>query len=211
MKVFPHGVPICKRLFDLLLTLLGMVVFLPAMLVVALLLLVIQGWPLFFCQPRPGFHGEIFTLCKFRSMRSATDRKGNPLPDGQRITKFGKFLRATSLDELPELFSVLKGEMSMVGPRPLLVEYLDRYTPEQARRHEALPGITGWAQVNGRNDISWEEKFRLDVWYVDNWSLALDIRILFMTVGTVFKREGVSKTGHATTPYFMGSEKEENE
>jgi sugar transferase EpsL len=211
MKLFPHGVPVPKRLFDLLLSLLGLVIALPVMLVIALLLLVIQGWPLFFCQKRPGYQGEVFTLCKFRSMRSATDRQGNPLPDEKRITKFGKLLRASSLDELPELYSVFKGEMSLVGPRPLLVEYLDRYTPDQARRHEALPGITGWAQVNGRNDISWEEKFQLDVWYVDNWSLWLDIRILFMTVGAVFKREGVSKTGHATTPYFMGSEKEEKE
>ena len=210
MKFFPRGVPVSKRIFDLVVTLIGLVIALPVMLVVAVLLLVIQGWPLLFCQQRPGYHGEIFTLCKFRSMRSATDRQGNPLPDGQRITKFGKFLRAASLDELPELFSVLMGEMSLVGPRPLLVEYLDRYTPEQARRHEALPGITGWAQVNGRNDISWEEKFCLDVWYVDNWSLWLDVRILFMTVGAVFKREGISKSGHATTPYFMGSEGQED-
>lgn len=190
----------------MVLTLLGLVIALPVMLVIALLLLVIQGWPLFFCQPRPGYHGEIFTLCKFRSMRRAIDRHGNPLPDAQRITQFGKFLRATSLDELPELFNVFKGEMSLVGPRPLLVEYLDRYTPEQGRRHQVLPGITGWAQVNGRNVISWEDKFRLDVWYVDHWSLGLDIQILFRTIGAVFKREGISKPGHATTPYFMGSQ-----
>jgi lipopolysaccharide/colanic/teichoic acid biosynthesis glycosyltransferase len=211
MKLFPRGVSISKRLFDLLVTLLGLVIALPVMLVVSIMLLIIQGWPLFFCQPRPGYRGEVFTLCKFRSMRSAVDRQGNPLPDEKRITRFGKLLRATSLDELPELFNVLKGEMSLVGPRPLLVEYLDRYTPEQARRHDVLPGITGWAQVNGRNAISWEDKFRLDVWYVDNWSLGLDVRILFKTISAVFKREGVSKPGHATTPYFMGSEEEENE
>lgn len=210
MKLFPRDVPVSKRLFDLLLALLVLLVTLPLMLVVAILLLVIQGRPLFFCQQRPGYHGEIFTLCKFRSMRSATDRRGNPLPDEERITRFGKFLRASSLDELPELFNVLKGEMSLVGPRPLLVEYLERYSPEQARRHEVLPGITGWAQVNGRNVISWEDKFRLDVWYVDNWSLGLDLRILLMTVGSVLKREGINKPGHATTPYFMGSQEDEN-
>ena len=209
MNPFPRGVPVSKRVFDLLVTLIGMVIALPVMLVIAVMLLIIQGWPLFFCQQRPGYHGEIFTLCKFRSMRNAADRAGNPLPDGERITKFGKLLRATSLDELPELFSVLGGRMSLVGPRPLLVAYLDRYTPEQARRHDVLPGITGWAQVNGRNDISWEEKFRLDVWYVDNWSLWLDVRILLMTVGAVFKRKGISKAGHATTPYFMGAEKQD--
>lgn len=205
MQLFPLGVPVSKRVFDLLLTLLGMIVALPLMLGIGILLLVLQGWPVFFCQPRPGYHGRIFTLCKFRSMRRATDRHGHPLPDAQRLTRLGRFLRATSLDELPELFSVLKGEMSLVGPRPLLVEYLERYTPEQARRHDVLPGITGWAQVNGRNALAWEDKFRLDVWYVDHWSLGLDVIILARTIGSVLKREGVSQPGQATTAYFMGS------
>jgi lipopolysaccharide/colanic/teichoic acid biosynthesis glycosyltransferase len=205
MQLFPRGVPFFKRLFDLLVTLIALIPGLPLMLLIALLLLVVQGWPVFFCQARPGYHGRIFTLCKFRSMRSALDRQGKPLPDEQRLTRFGKFLRATSLDELPELFNVLKGEMSLVGPRPLLVEYLQRYSPEQARRHEVLPGITGWAQVNGRNVLSWQDKFRLDVWYVDNWSFWLDIRILARTVGAVLKREGISQPGQATTQYFMGN------
>jgi len=159
-----------------------------------------------FTQERPGLHGRIFKMYKFRTMRDLRDAGGNLLPDEQRLTKLGRFLRSTSLDELPELFNVLKGEMSLVGPRPLLVAYLDRYTPEQARRHEVLPGITGWAQVNGRNAISWEEKFKLDVWYVDHQSFWLDLKILFMTLAKVFKREGISAEGSATAPEFMGSD-----
>ena len=149
-------------------------------------------------------------MYKFRTMTDKRDDKGALLPDAERLTSFGKLLRRTSLDELPELFNILKGDMSFVGPRPLLVQYLDRYTPEQARRHEVKPGLTGWAQVNGRNAISWEEKFKLDVWYVDNWSLKLDLRILWMTFFKVFKREGISAEGEATVSEFMGSENKDN-
>ena len=162
------------------------------------------GTPVLFRQQRPGLGGRPFWLLKFRTMTEARDAAGNLLPDAQRLTGFGRFLRATSLDELPELLNVLKGDMSLVGPRPLLMQYLDRYTPEQARRHEVRPGITGWAQVNGRNAITWEEKFKLDVWYVDNWSLWLDIKIIFMTVWKIFKREGISQPGQATMEEFRG-------
>ena len=160
-----------------------------------------------FKQERPGHKGSIFTILKFRSMRDMHDESGNLLPDDKRMTKLGKFLRSYSLDEFPELFNILKGDMSLVGPRPLLVEYLDRYTPEQARRHDVLPGITGWAQVNGRNALTWEDKFALDVWYVEHWSLGLDIKILFMTLWKVIKKEGVSHPGNATMVKFMGTKK----
>lgn len=163
------------------------------------------GWPVIFSQERPGLHGRLFRLYKFRSMRDLRDANGKLLPDEQRLTRFGRFLRSSSLDELPEFFNVLKGDMSLVGPRPLLVQYLERYTPEQARRHEVRPGITGWAQVNGRNALSWEEKFKLDVWYVDHRTFWLDIKILFMTLAKVFKREGISAEGSATAPEFMGT------
>lgn len=158
-----------------------------------------------FRQMRPGLHGEPFTLYKFRTMTDARDADGNLLPDAQRLTRFGRFLRSTSLDELPELWNVLKGDMSLVGPRPLLMQYLERYTPEQKRRHEVRPGITGWAQVNGRNAITWEEKFALDVWYVDNQSLWLDLRILMLTVWKVLRREAISQAGNATMTEFMGT------
>jgi sugar transferase EpsL len=163
-----------------------------------------HGAPVLFRQTRPGMGGKPFLMYKFRTMTDQRDTAGNLLPDEKRLTRFGKFLRSTSLDELPELINVLKGEMSLVGPRPLLMEYLGRYSPEQARRHEVRPGITGWAQVNGRNAISWEEKFKLDVWYVDNRSLWLDIKILWMTFVKVFKREGISQEGQATAEKFMG-------
>lgn len=203
--MFPKGVPAAKRLFDLLLTLL---LILPAGLLLIVLALVVRvrlGSPVLFRQERPGLRGEIFTLYKLRSMRDALDAEGRPLPDEQRLTPLGRFLRASSLDELPELWNVLRGEMSLVGPRPLLVAYLERYSPEQARRHEVLPGITGWAQVNGRNALSWEDKFRLDVWYVDHWSLGLDIRILALTLWKVLRREGISAPGQATAEEFRGS------
>ncbi len=158
-----------------------------------------------FRQQRPGLHGRPFLLLKFRTMTDARDASGTLLPDAARLTAFGRFLRAASLDELPELLNVLKGDMSLVGPRPLLMQYLGRYTPEQARRHEVRPGITGWAQVNGRNAISWEEKFRLDVWYVDHQSLWLDIRIIAMTIGKILKREGISHPGQATMEEFTGA------
>lgn len=167
--------------------------------------IVAHGWPPIFAQRRPGLHGRIFTLYKFRSMTKARDENGAVSPDRERLTPFGSFLRSTSLDELPELVNVLKGDMSLVGPRPLLVQYLDRYTLEQARRHEVRPGLTGWAQIHGRNAVSWKEKFALDVWYVDNWSLALDARILLKTVVAVLRREGISADGEATMTEFMGS------
>lgn len=197
--------PLSKRLFDLIAVGVGMIFALPVMGVVALLVRLKLGRPVLFRQQRPGLNGEIFTLCKFRTMRDAVDREGKALPDAERLTPFGRKLRSTSLDELPELFSVLSGEMSLVGPRPLLVRYLGRYSPEQMRRHEMRPGITGWAQVNGRNALSWEEKFALDVWYVDHWSFWLDLRILWRTVWNVVRREGISGGGEATMREFMGS------
>jgi lipopolysaccharide/colanic/teichoic acid biosynthesis glycosyltransferase len=163
-----------------------------------------MGWPVFFKQKRPGLKGHPFLLVKFRTMTDERDETGTLLPDGSRLTSLGRFLRATSLDELPQLWNVLRGELSLVGPRPLLMQYLERYTPEQARRHEVLPGITGWAQINGRNAISWEEKFALDIWYVDNWSLKLDALILVRTFLRVLKRDGISREGHATMPEFLG-------
>ena len=195
-----------KRLVDLLASILLLVLLSPILVILSIFVWLKLGRPVLFAQERPGLHGRIFKLYKFRSMRNAFDKNGQPLPDEQRLTRFGKFLRASSLDELPELFNVLKGEMSLVGPRPLLVAYLERYTPEQARRHDVLPGITGWAQVNGRNAISWEEKFKLDVWYVDHQSFWLDVKIMLMTLGKVFKREAISAPGSVTAPEFMGSE-----
>ena len=206
MKLSPPGIPPLKRLFDLILTIPGLIILSPVMLVIALIILLTDGKPVLFRQQRPGYKGAIFTLSKFRTMRNTTDRNGKPLADHKRLTTLGRFLRSTSLDEFPELFNVLKGKMSLVGPRPLLIEYLDRYSPEQMRRHDVLPGITGWAQINGRNAVSWQDKFRLDVWYVDHWSLWLDIKILFTTIGKVFNREGISQPGQATTQYFMGNE-----
>jgi sugar transferase EpsL len=167
------------------------------------------GRPVLFRQQRPGLGGQPFTLLKFLTMSETCDKNGNLLPDGERLTRFGRFLRGTSLDELPELWNVLRGDMSLVGPRPLLMQYLKRYTPEQARRHQAKPGITGWAQVNGRNALSWEEKFALDVWYVDHVGLSLDARILWRTVGQVLSRRGVSPEGRATMPEFQGSRETE--
>lgn len=198
---------ITKRLFDLLVSLVGLVVLSPVALILCLLVWVNLGGPVIFAQVRPGYHGKLFRLFKFRSMRNLFDTQGKPLPDEHRLTKFGKFLRASSLDELPELINVLMGQMSLVGPRPLLVAYLERYSPEQARRHDVLPGITGWAQVNGRNAISWEEKFKLDVWYVDHQSFWLDIKILLMTVIKAIKRESINAPGSATAPEFMGNDK----
>jgi lipopolysaccharide/colanic/teichoic acid biosynthesis glycosyltransferase len=165
-----------------------------------------SGRPVLFKQIRPGHLGKPFTVLKFRTMRAAFDADGKLLPDGERLTSFGRFLRRTSLDELPQLWNVLRGEVSLVGPRPLLMSYLSRYSAEQARRHNVLPGITGWAQVNGRNAIDWPRKLALDVWYVDNWSLALDAKILALTVARVLKREGITREGHATMPDFMGNE-----
>jgi lipopolysaccharide/colanic/teichoic acid biosynthesis glycosyltransferase/glycosyltransferase involved in cell wall biosynthesis len=193
-----------KRIFDVVASAAALVLLAPLLALVALLVRLRLGSPVLFRQIRPGLHGRPFTLCKFRTMRDAVDAQGRPLPDAERLTRLGRFLRSSSLDELPELWNVLRGEMSLVGPRPLLMQYLALYTAEQARRHEVRPGLTGWAQVNGRNALSWEEKFRLDVWYVDNCSLALDLRILFLTVKKVFDREGISQSGHATVEYFTG-------
>jgi sugar transferase EpsL len=195
---------VVKRSVDVVGAGLGLVLLSPVLLVVAILIRIQMGSPIIFKQIRPGLNGKPFYMYKFRTMTNEKDEQGNPLSDEQRLTRLGRFLRSTSLDELPELFNVLKGDMSLVGPRPLLMQYLARYTPEQARRHEVKPGITGWAQINGRNAISWEEKFDLDVWYVDNRSFWLDMRILAITVVKVFKREGISAAGEATMPEFMG-------
>ena len=192
--------------FNRAMALLGLLLLSPVMLVIGVMVWRAMGWPVLFEQVRPGLLGKPFRMLKFRSMRHALDSHGQPLPDDQRLTRFGHFLRASSLDELPELWNVLKGDMSLVGPRPLLMEYLPLYTPEQARRHEVRPGITGWAQVNGRNALSWEEKFALDVWYVDNRSFWLDIKILWMTVARVLKRDGISAQGEATMPKFTGTD-----
>lgn len=197
-----------KRLFDLAVVVPGIVLLTPVFLLLAILVRGTLGAPVFFRQERPGLKGRPFFLIKFRTMSDARDAAGNLLPDSERLTAFGRFLRATSLDELPELFNVLNGEMSMVGPRPLLMEYLPLYSPTQARRHEVRPGITGWAQVRGRNTLSWEDKFALDVWYVDNRSFLLDLKILWMTFWAVVKREGISQEGYATMERFRGSSAE---
>lgn len=194
-----------KRLFDFLLSLVGLLVLAPPLLLLVLLVRYKLGGPVFFRQIRPGLHGKPFEMVKFRTMTDACGADGALLPDALRLTPFGRFLRASSLDELPELWNVLKGDMSLVGPRPLLMEYLPLYNPEQARRHAVRPGITGWAQVNGRNAICWEEKFALDTWYVDHQSLALDIRILWLTIRKVLVREGISAAGEATMGKFTGS------
>ena len=203
--MFPPGLPLAKRLFDLLAASLALVLLSPVLLVVALLVQMVHGRPVLFGQVRPGYRGRLFRIFKFRTMSDARAANGDLLPDAERLTPLGRFLRASSLDELPELFNILRGEMSLVGPRPLLVQYLERYSPEQARRHDVLPGLTGWAQVNGRNALTWEDKFRLDVWYVDHWSFWLDLKIIFLTLWKVVKREGISQPGHATAEEFMGS------
>jgi lipopolysaccharide/colanic/teichoic acid biosynthesis glycosyltransferase len=197
-----------KRLFDFFASLIALLFLLPVILLVGVLVRIKLGSPIFFTQERPGFNGEVFKIMKFRTMLDATDKYGNQLPDEQRMTAFGAFLRSASLDELPGLFNVIKGDMSLVGPRPLLVQYLPLYNGEQSRRHNVRPGITGWAQVNGRNAISWEQKFSFDVWYVDNQNFWLDIKILLLTVKKVFVREGISADGHITIEPFKGSPSE---
>ncbi|NOR68604.1 MAG: sugar transferase [Methylomarinum sp.] len=194
-----------KRLFDLFISLVVLLGLFPVIVTVAVFVRLKLGSPVLFSQDRPGINGKKFKMIKFRSMTSDKDESGQLLPDVQRLTAFGKWLRSTSLDELPGLWSVLNGDMSLVGPRPLLVEYLPLYSKEQARRHDVKPGITGWAQVNGRNAISWEQKFKLDVWYVDNQSIWLDIKILWLTVKKVLIRDGVSADGEVTMPKFKGS------
>jgi lipopolysaccharide/colanic/teichoic acid biosynthesis glycosyltransferase len=193
-----------KRLLDLALTIPVLVVLAPMLLLVALLVRIKLGAPVLFRQQRTGLHGQPFAILKFRTMTDARDDQGHLLPDAERLPPFGQFLRSTSLDELPELMNVLRGEMGLVGPRPLIRVYLSRYTPEQMRRHEVRPGITGWAQVNGRNGLTWEQKFALDVWYIDHVSLWLDIKILFLTIWKIVRREGISQQGQATMEEFRG-------
>ena len=209
--MFPPGVPNSKRAFDIVLTIMGVVLFSPFMLITALLVRIFHGSPVLFRHTRTGYRGELFTLYKFRTMTDARDDEDNLLPDSERLTILGRTLRATSLDELPELYNVLRGELSLVGPRPLLPQYLARYSREQARRHNVIPGITGWAQINGRNNVSWEHKFSLDVWYVDNWSFWQDFKILLLTPWKVLTREGINQPGSATAREFMGTEQDETE
>jgi sugar transferase EpsL len=204
------GIPLSKRLFDLLLTIPGVVIISPLLLVVSVLVRIYHGSPVLFRQGRPGYKTRLFTVYKFRTMTDERDSEGNLLPDAERLTPLGRLLRGTSLDELPSLINVLRGEMSLVGPRPLLLQYLTRYSAEQTRRHEVLPGITGWAQVNGRNALTWEDKFRFDVWYVDHWSLWLDIKILALTFWKVIRREGISQEGHATAAEFLRNMPDKN-
>lgn len=207
VRLFPNHIPRSKRIFDLLLTIPGLILISPLILIITTLVRIFHGTPILFKHVRPGYQGEPFVLYKFRTMTNKRDPQGSLLSDEERLTPFGEFLRSTSLDELPELFNVLRGEMSLVGPRPLLMQYLDRYSPEQARRQDVVPGITGWAQINGRNNISWEIKFELDVWYVDHWSLWLDLKILARTLLKVLKREGITEPGNATAQEFMGTKK----
>ena len=199
-----------KKLLDLTISFIVIILLLPIMIFVSIIVRIKLGSPILFKQMRPGLHGNPFNIYKFRTMTNEKDQKGNLLPDEKRLTGFGKIIRRYSLDELPQLFNVLKGDISLVGPRPLLMEYLDRYTPEQARRHEVKPGITGWAQVNGRNAITWEEKFALDLWYVDNQSFWLDLKILWLTFLKVIRSEGINNGGYATMPEYMGIKKKES-
>lgn len=195
---------IVKRLIDIIGAVVALVLLVPIFVIVAAFVRIKLGAPVFFRQARPGMNGEVFHMVKFRTMLDATGSDGTPLPDDQRLTDFGRKLRASSLDELPELWNILIGDMSLVGPRPLLIKYLPLYSAEQARRHEMRPGLTGWAQVNGRNSLSWEDKFALDVWYVDHASLWLDLKIIWLTIRKVIKREGISTDGHETMTEFTG-------
>ena len=199
-----------KRAFDFFFAAFFLLLLSPVFLLTSVLVAVFHGWPILFRQQRPGYKGRPFFIYKFRTMTNRLSPTGQLLPDAERLTPFGRFLRATSLDELPELLNILRGDMSFVGPRPLLMEYLPRYSPEQMRRHDAPPGLTGWAQINGRNAITWPEKFALDVWYVDHWSFWLDIKILLLTFWKVIRREGITQEGQATTEYFMGNETPHN-
>ncbi len=210
MNLFLKGIPATKRVFDLIISLLLVILLSPVFMIVTLLVILKLGRPVLFLQQRPGYRSRPFLVYKFRSMTNQRDAQGQLFADANRLTSFGRFLRSSSLDELPELINVIRGEMSLVGPRPLLMKYLDRYSPEQARRHEVLPGITGWAQVNGRNALDWEEKFRLDTWYIDHWSFGLDLKILALTVWRVLRREGISQPGQATAEEFMGAPRSED-
>jgi sugar transferase EpsL len=194
-----------KRICDIAIAVMVIVITSPILVLTSLAILISMGPPICFCQMRLGIRGKPFVIYKFRTMVDGRNEDGTLLPDEKRLTKLGKMLRSSSIDELPELLNVIKGDMSIIGPRPLLVDYYKLYTKEQARRHDVLPGITGWAQVNGRNSLSWEERFELDVWYIDNWSIWLDLKILLKTIRTIFIREGISADGHATMPDFRGS------
>jgi len=206
MTFFPVNVPLIKRGFDLLVSTIGLIILSPLLLLISFGVLASSGMPILFHQPRPGYQGKPFIIYKFRTMADKFDSQGRLLPDEQRLNWLGRILRVSSLDELPELINVFKGDMSLVGPRPLLMQYLGRYTPEQARRHEVLPGITGWAQINGRNAITWEDKFRYDVWYVDHWDFGLDIKIIAETIWKVLLREGINEPGHISAGEFMGTD-----
>ena len=199
------GKMFAKRVLDILISVVALILLSPIMLIIYVLVIINLGRPAFFVQERVGKDNKVFNMIKFRTMKDSKDKNGNLLSDNERLTKFGSFLRSFSLDELPELINIIKGEMSLVGPRALLVQYLECYDREQIRRHEVLPGLTGWAQINGRNSITWNEKFKLDVWYVDNWSFWLDIKILFLTFWKVIRREGINQSETVTMEYFNGS------
>ena len=199
------GKMFAKRVLDILISVVALILLSPIMLIIYVLVIINLGGPAFFVQERVGKDNKVFKMIKFRTMKDSKDKNGNLLSDNERLTKFGSFLRSFSLDELPELINIIKGEMSLVGPRALLVQYLECYDREQIRRHEVLPGLTGWAQINGRNSITWNEKFKLDVWYVDNWSFWLDIKILFLTFWKVIRREGINQSETVTMEYFNGS------
>lgn len=203
---FPAGIPLSKRLFDILSSLIVILLLSPFFLLITIAVWFDLGWPVFFIQERPGYHGALFCLRKFKTMRDLRPGEDAVSSDSERITRFGRILRASSLDELPELFSIFSGKMSVVGPRPLLSQYLPLYSAEQMRRHDVLPGLTGWAQINGRNNLSWEEKFRLDVWYVDHWSFWLDLKIIFLTIWKVLRREGIAQKGEATAREWQGNQ-----
>jgi sugar transferase EpsL len=207
ITLFPRGTPIFKRIFDILSSLVVGIILSPIYLVLAFIILLDLGTPVFFQQERPGYKGKPMQMLKFRTMRDPKPGEEGIESDKIRLTRFGAFLRSTSLDELPELFCVLKGEMSVVGPRPLLTQYLPLYSPEQMRRHNVLPGLTGWAQIHGRNALSWEDKFKLDVWYVDHWSFWLDMKIIFLSIWKVLKREGISQAGEVTAREWTGNSK----
>lgn len=207
MTFLPKEVPLIKRIFDLLVSTLGLLILSPLLLIITFTILLSSGLPILFRQPRPGYRGRPFIIYKFRTMIAEYDSEGKLLPDEKRVMGLGRFLRVTSLDELPELLNVFKGDMSIVGPRPLLMQYLSRYTPEQARRHDVLPGITGWAQINGRNAITWEDKFKFDVWYVDNWSFWLDLKIIALSIWKALKREGINEPGYISASEFMGTDR----
>jgi sugar transferase EpsL len=196
-----------KRLLDIILSATGLIMLSPLLIILAVIIRLKMGNPVLFRQKRPGLCSRGFVIYKFRTMTDQADKSRQLLPDEKRLPALGRFLRSTSMDELPELFNVLKGDMSIVGPRPLMMKYLDRYTPEQARRHEVKPGITGWAQINGRNAISWEDKFKLDVWYVDNWNVLLDIKIILKSIWMVIARQGITQQGRATVDEFMGTQR----